>query len=87
MSQLTYDCPRRRKAWQQKMGQLQQTPSVSLSRSSPTTRLQQSYTRIKDIDPDDTSIRKYRFFARAVEFYPLKLEDALYQFCKCCNVE
>jgi hypothetical protein len=61
-------------------------PSVSSTQPLLTTP-QQSYTRIKDIDPDDTSIRKYRFFARAVDFYPLKLEDAFYQFCKRCDVE
>ena len=88
LSQLTCDGgPRRRKVWQQKKGQLQQAPSVSPSRSSLTTSLQQSNIHIKDIDPDDTSIQKYRFFARAVDFYPLKLEDAFYQFCKHCNVE
>ena len=87
LSQLTCDGPRRRKVWHQKKGQLQQAPSVSPSRPSSTTPLQQSYIHIKDIDPDDTSIQKYRFFARAVDFYPLKLEEAFYQFCKRCNVE
>ena len=84
---MIYDDPRRREAWQQKMGQLQQAPSVSPTRPPLTTPPRQSYTRIKDIDPDDTSIQRYRFFARADDFYPLKLEDAFYQFCKRCNVE
>ena len=73
----------------------QRAPSVSSTRPSLPTPPRQSYTHIdhksythiKDIDPNDTSIRKYRFHARAIDFYPLKLEDAFYQFCKRCNAE
>ena len=81
------DDPRRREAWHQKAIQPQQALSASPTQSSRTTSLGQSYTCIKDIDPEDTGIQKYRIFARAVDFYPLKLEDAFYQFCKRCNVE
>ena len=82
---LTYN-PRRREVWQQKMIQLQQAPNASPIRPSLTTS-RQPYTRIKDIDHGDTDIRKYQIFARAIDFYPLKLEDAFYQFCKRCKVE
>jgi hypothetical protein len=78
---------RRRKAWQQKMIQLQQAHSPSPTRPSITTPPEQSYTHIKDINPEDTGIQKYRIFARSVDFYPLKLEDAFYQFCRRCNIE
>ena len=69
------------------MIQLQQAPSASPTRPSLTTLPRQSYTHIKDIDSVDTGIQRYRIFARAVDFYPLKLEDAFYQFCQRCNIE
>lgn len=84
--QLTYG-PRRREVWQQKVIQSQQVTGVLPTRPSMTTPLGQSYTHIKDIEPKDTGIQKYRIFARAVDFYPLKLEDAFYQLCKRCNIE
>ena len=69
------------------MSQIEQGPSVSPTGPSLTSPPRQSYTHIKDIDPNDTSIQKYQIFARAVDFYPLKLEDAFYQFCNHCNIE
>ncbi|KAF8163505.1 hypothetical protein B0H34DRAFT_695665 [Crassisporium funariophilum] len=50
-------------------------------------RLPSTCTRIKDIDTEDTRPHKFRFFARAVDFYPLNLEDAFYQQCTRCKAE
>ncbi|KAF8798203.1 hypothetical protein BYT27DRAFT_7123725 [Phlegmacium glaucopus] len=78
---------RRREAWQQKAIQLQQAPSALPTGPPLIAPPRQSYIRIKDISSEDTGIQKYSVFARAVDFYPLKLEDAFYQLCKRCNIE
>ncbi|KAJ3513748.1 hypothetical protein NLJ89_g2773 [Agrocybe chaxingu] len=46
-----------------------------------------AHTRIKDIPTVDAGPRVFRISARVVDYHPLDLQDAFYQFCKRCKLE
>ncbi|CAA7271520.1 unnamed protein product [Cyclocybe aegerita] len=76
---------RRKEEWE--MIQYQKQDSPVPQHSIAKAEQNSAYTRIKDIPAADAGPRVFRISARVVDYHPLDLQDAFYQFCTKCKLE